>query len=284
VRLGDQRDERGQVDLGLLVVARAGIGAELDELVLAPLAAQEVPGLLVGREDRGGRTQLGDHVADGRPLGDRERGHPWAGELEDPIEAALDRVPLDEVKDEVLAGHPGRQLAAQMDADDAGCRGPQGPASHGHGHLEAAGADRDRAAGAGGRRMRVGTEQGRPRASEALGVDLVADAVARPRVPEAVPGRERLQEQVVVGVAVVEQEHIVVDVLHGELDADALQAERLELHAGHRPGRVLQQGLVDSDADLLARGQPPLDQVLGEDLAGHRPLHHASNAGGDLDA
>src|ERR671925_1948161 len=57
VRLGDQRDQRGQVDLGLLVVAGAGVRPKLDELVLALLTTQEASGLLVGREDRRGPAQ-----------------------------------------------------------------------------------------------------------------------------------------------------------------------------------------------------------------------------------
>jgi hypothetical protein len=93
--------------------------------------------------------------------------------------------------------------------------------------------------------VRVGAEQGGAGPREPLGVDLVADAVARTRELDAVPGREGLQEQVVVGVAVVELQHVVVDVLHGEVGLHLVKAERLELHAGHRAGRVLQERLVD---------------------------------------
>jgi hypothetical protein len=70
VRPGDQRLQAAQVDVHLLVVLGVVVGAELDPLVLALLAGQEPAGLGVGGEDGGGPAELGDHVADGGPLGD----------------------------------------------------------------------------------------------------------------------------------------------------------------------------------------------------------------------
>jgi hypothetical protein len=257
----------------LLVVGGAGVGAQLDPLVLAALAAQEAAGLLVGGEDRGRPAELGDHVADRRPPGHRQVRDTRTGELEDAVEAALDRVPADEPQDQVLGGDPGRQLTVQVHADDDRDRQPERLAGHRQRDLQPTGADRDRPARARGRRVRVGAEQGSARAREPLGVDLMADAVARPREPDAVLGREGLQEQVVVGVAVVELQRVVVDVLHGEIDLHLLEAERLELHAGHRAGRGLQQRLVGPERDLLAGVQAPLDQVRLKDLARHGALH-----------
>src|SRR4030095_6124692 len=66
-----------------------------------------------------------------------------------------------------------------------------------------------------------------------------ADAVAGPGVVEAVAGGAALEEQVVVGVAVVELEHVVVDVLQSQVDPDPVQPQGLELPAWHRSGGVL---------------------------------------------
>ena len=78
----------------------------------------------------------------------------------------------------------------------------------------------------------------------------------------------------VVGVLEVDLEDVVVDVDHGRLDLDAIDPEQLELHAGHRPGRVLRQGLVDPKRDLLTGNQLAALEVVFEDRAregGHHP-------------
>ena len=70
----------------------------------------------------------------------------------------------------------------------------------------------------------------------------------------------------VVGVLVVELDHVVVDVLDRPIDLHPRDVQLLELHEGHRPGGVLKQRLVDLQRDRLARRQLPVDQVLAEDL------------------
>ena len=235
---------------------RRRVRAELDPLVLAPLAGQEPAGLVVGGEDRGGPAELGDHVAHGGPAGDGQAGHPG------PVNSKMRLRPPLTVYSRI--SHRIRSLEAtqggsslQVHADHDRGRGLERVAGHGQGDLEPAGADGDRPAGARGRGVRVGPEQGRAGAGEPLGVDLVADAVAGPRVVEAVAGGAALEEQVVVGVAVVEAEHVVVDVLDGQVDPDPVQPQGLELHAGHRPGGVLEQRLVDPQGDLLPASSRP---------------------------
>src|SRR4029077_5278400 len=51
------------------------------------------------------------------------------------------------------------------------------------------------------------------------------------------------------------------------LDLDAVDAEQLELHAGHRPGRVLRKRLVDPKRDLLAGNELAALEVVFEDRA-----------------
>ena len=62
----DERVELGEVDVLLLVEVAGVAGRQLGEVVLALLLGQPGPGLVVGREDRAGRAELGDHVADRR--------------------------------------------------------------------------------------------------------------------------------------------------------------------------------------------------------------------------
>ena len=100
--------------------------------------------------------------------------------------------------------------------------------------------------------MRVRTDQRLAGDGEALAVDVVADAVARPREPQPVAPGHRLKEAVVVRVLEVDLEDVVVDVDDGGLDLDAIDVERLELHHRHRPGSVLRERLVDPKRDLLA--------------------------------
>ena len=60
----------------------------------------------------------------------------------------------------------------------------------------------------------------------------------------------------------------MVDVDDRRLHLHAVGAEELELHAGHRPGRVLRERLVDAERDLAARNQLAALEVLFEDRAG----------------
>src|ERR687898_3222810 len=104
----------------------------------------------------------------------------------------------------------------------------------------------------------------------------MADAVAGSGEVEAVLGGERLQEDVVVRVLVVELDDVVVHVLHSQVDLDPLDPHLLQLQARHRAGGVLEQALVYPEAHLLAllvRAalhvilEDLLDQVIGHDTS-----------------
>ena len=65
----------------------------------------------------------------------------------------------------------------------------------------------------------------------------------------------------------------MVDVDDSRLDLDTVDAEQLELHAGHRPGRVLRERLVDAQRDLLSGHELAALEVVFQDRArerGHR--------------
>ena len=263
--------ERGEVDVLLLVEVARVAGRDLGEVLGALLLLQPLLRLGVGREDRAGRAELGDHVRDRPALGVGEARRPGARELEDRAAPAADAAPAKQLEDDVLGRDPRPcELVLEEDADDLRAGQLERMAGHAHRRVEAAGADRDHRAGAGLGRVAVRADQHLARRREALAVDVVADAVPGPREPEAVAGGEALQEAVVVRVLEVDLEEVVVDVLDGGLDLDAVDAELLELHQGHRPGRVLRQRLVDAERDLGAGGELAADEVVVEDLSRER--------------
>jgi hypothetical protein len=110
-------------------------------------------------------------------------------------------------------------------------------------------------------------------------VDLVTDAVARPREVCAVGARRRPQKSVVVRVLEVELVGLVVAVLCGDLGLDLVQVECLELQPDHGARSVLREHLVDLDADLLARFEFPLDEVVGKYLFRESSSHNAQHFG-----
>ena len=75
--------ELREVDVLLLVEVPGVAGLELGEVVGTLLLLQPLLRLGIGREDRPGRAELGDHVRDRATLGVGERRRSWAGELED---------------------------------------------------------------------------------------------------------------------------------------------------------------------------------------------------------
>ena len=275
-RAGDQRLDPGQVDLVLLVVVAAGVGGQLPPGVAAPLGRQVGAGAVVGGEDAGGGAEFGPHVADGFAVGGREGRHSRPVVFDDLADAPLDVVAAQHLEDHVLGADPVGELPGELDAENLRAGEMIGVAGHGHGDIEAAGADGQHRhpRGAGG--VAVRADHGQPGTAEALHMNLVGDAVARPRKVDAVAGTGGLQVLVVVGVLVVGLQQVVVDVLGGETDLDPRQAQRFELQHRHGAGGVLQQGMVDLDGDLLAGDQLPLDEVrlenfLGE-VSGHGPL------------
>src|SRR6185437_7093435 len=98
---GDRRHYGGQVEAELLGVPglrrrvvpqalRLRVGLDQGQLLLGAAGELEVvQGVLVDREDRAGGAELGRHVADGGPVGDRDRGHALAGELDELADHAV---------------------------------------------------------------------------------------------------------------------------------------------------------------------------------------------------
>jgi hypothetical protein len=97
-------------------------------------------------------------------------------------------------------------------------------------------------------------------------MQVMADAVARLGEVHAVLGGKRLQENVVIGVLVVELDNVVVYVLDGEGDLNPIYTHLLQLQTGHRAGSVLEQGLIYSQRHLFARLVRAALDVILEDL------------------
>src|SRR4028118_526077 len=120
-------------------------------------------------------------------------------------------------------------------------------------------------------RVGIGSDHGSTGLGEPFYVNVVADAVARLRVVHTVLGGEPLQKEVVVGVLVVKLDDVVVYVLNGQWYLNPVYAYLLQLHAGHRAGVVLEQGLIYPNAHLLAWLGAAILHVLLEDL-GHQVI------------
>ena len=114
--------------------------------------------------------------------------------------------------------------------------------------------------------MGIGSDQGREWIGEPLEVYVVTDPVAGPGENGTVLRGHPLEEEVVLGILVVQLDHVVIDVLHDQRDPDAVHPELLELHPSHGAGGVLEEDLVDTVADRFAGLQLAVDQVLAQDL------------------
>ena len=188
----------------------------------------------------------GEHAVEG------QEPHALAEELEDAPHAAAHAPPPQQLQDDVLGLDPRPQAAAQLHSDHARRRGAERLAGQAQRHVQSAGADGQHAEGTGRGGVTIGADQHLAGPGEALQVEVVADAIARRRVDQAIPGTHAGQVAVVVLVLPVQLEHVVVDVLDRERHANPLHPQRLELEASHGPRVVLQQHLVRAELDLVA--------------------------------
>ena len=81
---------------------------------------------------------------------------------------------------------------------------------------------------------------------------LMADAVARPRIPDAMLGCYCLYISVIVSVHETRLQSVVVDIRDRALRLHSRDAHGLKFKIRHRAGRVLSQSLVDAKAYLRA--------------------------------
>lgn len=94
----------------------------------------------------------------------------------------------------------------------------------------------------------------------------MADAVARLGAVNAMLFRHRLDVIVVIRVFKASLQRVMVNVRHGLLCLDTLDAHRLELQVRHRTGGILRQRLVNADGDFRAGNQFTAEQVRRQDF------------------
>src|SRR5215208_2482124 len=250
-RFRDQRLELRELDHFVFVVRGIGVCGERNVVLLAPLGGEPLARLRVAREDGGSGSNLRDHVADRTPIRHRKSRNTLPRELEDPSHAPAYPVASQELEDYVLRLHPVGQLSAQLDAHDLRALQREAVPRHGDGDVETPSPDGEHPDRAGHGGVRVGADQELARSGETFEVDVVGDPVAGAGVLDAVVGRERLQEAMLVHVLVVDLQDVVINVHHHEGDGDVICSERLELESGHGPSGVLDQDLVHGEIHLL---------------------------------
>ena len=257
------------VGLGLGVVPellrlRVGLD-EGDLLVAAAGEAQVVEGDVVDREHRGGRAELGTHVADGGAVGERHGRHARAVELDELADHAVLAQHVGDREHDVGRGDAGGDRAGQLEADDLGDEHRDGLAEHGRLGLDAAYAPAEHAEAVDHRGVRVGADAGvgvgaedavdhagEGDLREVLDVHLVHDAGAGRHDLEVVEScLAPAEELVALAVALV----LDLDVaLEGVLGAEEVGDDGVvDDHLG-RSERVDLLGVAAEHSDGLAHG------------------------------
>ena len=134
VGVADGGLQLAQIDLDGLFVLGIGVSGVEHRLTLA--AALEVAaGHIVHREDAVLGTGLDGHVADAQAVVHSKTGNARAGELHGFVQRTVHTDHADDVQDEVLAGHPGAELALEHELDGGGYLEPCHAGGHTGGHV-----------------------------------------------------------------------------------------------------------------------------------------------------
>ena len=266
MRAGRHRLDQAQVELQHAVIPRAFVGLQFGPILTAALSLQKRQRRRVAREDRRGHAQFRAHVGDGRARRHAQPRHTRAAVLQHAAHVALGPVNLQHFQDHVFGRHAGLERPAQAHQRNLRAGQVERPSPHRHRHVDAARTDRDHPDAAAGGRVGIAAQQRRPRLAETLEVELVADAVARPRKHNAVTLRNAFQIGVVVRILEPHLNRVVIHIAHGQIGLHAVEAHALELQIRHRAGRVLRQRLVNADRQLAARLQLPRHTVRGQNL------------------
>jgi hypothetical protein len=305
LRPGERRHDRRQVELELLrvgdlavrVVPQAlclGVGLDQRDLLLVAAGeAQVAQRLVVDREDRDRRAVLRRHVADRRPVGERDGGDPGTVELHELADDTVAPQHLGDRQHEVGRGGAVGQLAGQLEADHPRDQHRHGLAEHRGLRLDAADAPAEDAEAVDHRGVRVGPDQrvrvGLPGAvggpvrehdpGEVLDVDLVDDAGARRHDLQPVEGAlAPAQELVALAVALELELDVALQRVagaedvgdHGVVDHELRRHERVDLRRvaaevghglahggevddGRDAGEVLQDHAGGRELDLRGR-------------------------------
>ena len=271
--LRDERLKRGQINVEDFVIRRIRICGQRHEVLLALLRFEERMGHFIRREDGGRCAEFRAHVRNRRALRDTQRFHAVADVLHHLADTALDGQPAQDFQNNVLRRNAVGQLAMQAHADDTRARQIIRAAAHRDRNVQSARADGKHPNAATRGRMAVRAEQRVARHAEALQLYLMADTVAGLRAVNAMLFRHRLDVIVVIRIFKASLQRVMVNVRHGLLCLDALDAHRLELQVRHRAGGILRQRLVNADGDFRTGNQFTAEQVRGQDFLGQIHRH-----------
>jgi hypothetical protein len=89
----------------------------------------------------------------------------------------------------------------------------------------------------------------------------MGDAVSRPAAVYPVSLARRLKVEMVIGILGISLEKVMVDILGAEFGLHFLEPEALELQHGEGPGGILEERVVDSNGDFLARDEPSFEEM-----------------------
>ncbi len=299
-----------------------GLRIPLDErhAVRGPAGEPEVgEGLVIDREEGGRRPELGAHVADRRPVRQRQPGQPVPGELDERPDDAVGAQHLGDDQDEVRRRRAAWQLAGQADAHDMGHRLVQRLAEQDRLRFDATDAVAQDAQPVDHRRVRIGPDErvreGDPAAGavrsvrddgrQEFEVDLVDDARSRWHDPQVAEGGLRpAQELVALAVALVfaldvERERAgrpePVD-LDGMIDDEVCRHERVhrrritaqvrhgvahdrEVHDRRDAGEVLEDHPGGMNGISASTARPPARTPGSSRRLRSRPRHRRAAAG-----
>ena len=273
-RQGDQRFERGQVDLVVLVVVGILVRRQGVELIFATLARQKPSYRVVRRKHRGGRAEFSAHVGDHVAVHRAEMGQTRSVVLDDAANAAVHIVAAQHLQNHVLGADPVRQAAAEPHSHDLRHLQVERPAGHCQRDFETAGADRQHAHGAGCAAVAVRTQQRTAGSTEAFHVYGMTHTRTRAAEPHAETPAGAAQKQMIIRILEVGLQQVVIDVLRRNLGAHAAHLHRLEFLHHQCAGGILRQGLVDPDRDALAGNRLAFDEMGFDELAGEIELGH----------
>ncbi len=134
---GGQRFDPAQVDLDGAGIRGAGVGFQGDPVASTTLGFEKAPRHVVAGEDGGRDAAFRSHVGDGGPFRHGQSCDAGAAVLEDDPHVSLGRQEFQDVKDDVLCGHPGLESPREMDADDPWRLEIKRLAGHGQGYVQA---------------------------------------------------------------------------------------------------------------------------------------------------
>ena len=119
---------------------------------------------------------------------------------------------------------------------------------------------------AAGGRVAVRAQKRSSGQGEPPAVNQVTDAVSGPGHADSILFTHGDQIGVVVGVPVVQIDHVVVQIADRALGPDLWNAEGFKGNISQHPQSILGQGLVDAQGDLISLLRLPLNQVGGNDF------------------